>query len=164
MVAISFSVYELKGSIETGIAEANGLIRFWNSSPKIKRQTIRLINVSFKKRTWEETINLINSNKRLPYNTIQNTKVLHLYWKQRTPECEKLGTVNLKDIFPIKFEPSKIVRRYDKDFFMSHTLDSSEKFALALRDGFPNYEKLKDWFLKTHGLKIYSYFFAVIRW
>lgn len=168
MVAISFSVSTMRDWVENGIAESNGFIFTGAFPPRVKRQTIRIINYDMTGKTIFLSHKEILENPRLKYNQIAKKKKLQLYWKQRTPECEKLGEVFLKEIFPIRFISSRVtpfgIFKLDGNFVIEKRLSETEEQSLAYQDGFSSIQDLKAWFLKTHKKKLFYFYFAVIRW
>ncbi len=76
---------------------------------------------------------------------VQPGTTLHLFWKLRTPTCERLGEgpcTYRSD--PIKFQD------FDHD--------------LAIRDGFTSLEEMQGWFRSTYKKQAETQEYVVLRW
>ena len=115
MVIVSFSVPKLKPMVLNGT----------------KQQTIRLMN-----KKW------INA-----FDKIENfyTVKLQLYWKQRSPNNEKLMEVECKSIQPIKL--------------------SEITLEIAKADGFETLDECLTWFKNTYKkVDFETQYLALIKW
>lgn len=90
---------------------------------------------------------------------------LYLYTGMRTKQCQKLKTANctmaagfrITDGDYSGFPAVRII-----DGFTSITLKSLDQLnALAMRDGFADFNEMKAWFNDTHGLPFVG---QLIRW
>lgn len=96
------------------------------------------------------------------FHAILRKKQLQLYWKQRTPECEKLAEAQLKEIYRIYFHPKKRIIKYS--FPNQRLLSLEEMDQLAIRDGFVDFEHMWAWFERKYKAKMFSQSFMVICW
>ena len=69
---------------------------------------------------------------------------LALYWKQRSPECEKLGESVCTETFPI----FKLAGWWNKTYSDGHSemMVEDELTDIALRDGFDTVADFEAWF------------------
>ncbi len=76
---------------------------------------------------------------------VQPGTTLHLFWKLRTPECERLGEGNcIYRSEPIRFQ------EFDHD--------------LSIRDGFTSLDEMQGWFRSTYKDKAETQEYVVIQW
>lgn len=76
---------------------------------------------------------------------VQPGMTLHLFWKLRTPECERLGEGDCTyRSDPIQFQD------FDHD--------------LAIRDGFDSLEEMQTWFRSTYKKQAETQEYVVLRW
>ena len=108
------------------------------------------------------------SEKR--FNQLKNAKVLHIYWKLRTKECQLLFLADLVDLFRIRFTEEKkvkvIIESYsfgDIEYLVSHILTDDELDDLVKHDGFNSVDEMFDWFYNKYGDSMYEKEFMVIR-
>jgi len=71
---------------------------------------------------------------------------LYLYWKQRSPECEKLGETVCTKVSKSLINQDGV--NVDDKIIINQT--GLDQFAIA--DGFDNWQQLIEFFDKTHGL------------
>ena len=76
---------------------------------------------------------------------VQAGTTLHLFWKLRTPECERLGEG------PCTYRSNPIR-------FQDFDLD------LAIRDGFTSLEEMQAWFRSTYKKEAETQEYVVLRW
>jgi len=115
---------------------------------------------------------ILNETKRqtirkLRKRPIQEGDILHLYWKLRTKQCEKLGHAFCVEEYRISMSIDNgelCVLRYPGCFGAGITrLKFKELWKLAVDDGFESIEEMKKWFKKTHS-NLDGETFQVIRW
>jgi hypothetical protein len=80
-------------------------------------------------------------------NPIKKGDTLHLWWKQRSPEREKLGEARCNGIINVTIYPRCVNNSTDQSITDPSTLD---RFAIA--DGFDSWLHMVEWFSNTHGL------------
>lgn len=73
-------------------------------------------------------------------NPIKSGDKLYLYWKQRSPECEKLGEAICSRATAIEITKNNFTLPY----IFASTMPVLNAFAIA--DGFDNWEKLVEFF------------------
>lgn len=79
---------------------------------------------------------------------IKEGDVLYMYWKQRSQtEREKLGEAKCVKIRQVQIFREYLIEDQNKFCQIKQYLD---KFAIA--DGFDNWDEMRDFFDKTHGL------------
>ena len=71
-------------------------------------------------------------------------ETLHLYWKLRTKECERLMSVPCREVFLIKWK------------------DMRDNLDLAVRDGFNDLDEFREWFARYEPKDETE--FMVVRW
>jgi len=109
------------------------------------------------------------SEKR--FNQLKNARVLHIYWKQRTKECQLLFLADLVDLFRIRFTEEKKVKKIIENYssgdieylVFSHFLTDNELDDLVKFDGFNSVDEMFDWFYNKYGDSMYEKEFMVIR-
>lgn len=106
-----------------------------------KKQTIR---------KWSET--RVNQMKKL--------KVLQLYWKQRTPECELIKEVVLDEIVKVRFGPMGLMFFDDGGWNYFRIADMHQ---IALLDGFTDFGRMENWFFNKYN-ELEKQIFSLIRW
>ena len=84
--------------------------------------------------------------KKSRKNPIKAGDKLGLYWKQQSPECEKLGEANCTRVTPIEISKNRLVLPYISGG-MFNVLN-----AFAIADGFDDWNQLIEFFEKTYGL------------
>ncbi|MCA6521781.1 MAG: hypothetical protein IM596_07980 [Pseudanabaena sp. M051S1SP2A07QC] len=77
---------------------------------------------------------------------IKQGEKLYLWWKQRSPEREKLGEATCTKVSKIEIE----TRFIQLDGKLINRMDDLDKIAIA--DGFDNWLGMMEWFSNTHGL------------
>jgi len=128
--------------------------------------------VSFSKRGFKKKVKLGIKTQTIRRETVRWKKLkvgdsLKLFWKMRTPQCEKLGTGICTKIIRIRFK--KVA--YHKQLFllMQNTEELSfysnnDKEIIARRDGFKDADEMFRWFHKTHREEMFKGIFRIIRW
>ena len=84
--------------------------------------------------------------KKSRKNPIKAGDKLNLCWKQRSPECEKLGEAICSRATPIEISKNRLVLPYVSSG-MFNVLN-----AFAIADGFDNWNQLIEFFEETYGL------------
>ena len=84
--------------------------------------------------------------KKSRKNPIKAGDKLDLYWKQRSPESEKLGEAICKRIDSIEITASY----FSLPYIFASTMNVLNAFAIAY--GFDNWNQLIEFFEETHGL------------
>ena len=79
-------------------------------------------------------------------NPIKEGELLYMWWKQRSPQREKLGEANCIRVTPIEINKSNFTLPY---IFGSTTAILN---AFAIADGFDNWQQLIEFFENTHSL------------
>ncbi len=79
-------------------------------------------------------------------NPIKEGETLYMWWKQRSPQREKLGEATCIKVSKIDIE-TRFIRLNDE---LINDIDSLDKVAIA--DGFDNWFCMMEWFADTHGL------------
>jgi hypothetical protein len=81
-------------------------------------------------------------------NPINEGQTLYMWWKQRSPQREKLGEAKCTKTTPITIQETKAILTYPDsgDYEIVHL----DKFAIA--DGFDNWQQLIEFFDEAHGL------------
>ena len=77
---------------------------------------------------------------------IKEGELLYMWWKQRSPECEKLGEAICSRATPIEITKNNFTLPY----IFASTIPVLNAFAIA--DGFDNWQKLVEFFDDVHGL------------
>ena len=114
---------------------------------------------------------ILNGTKRqtirkLRKRPIQEGDMLHLYWKLRTKQCEKLGIspciehflINIQSEYWVGRQRMRILKFENDEYipmFYKETLD------IAVRDGFKDDVEMLLWFAERYPL---PETFEVIRW
>ena len=84
--------------------------------------------------------------KKSRKNPIKAGDKLDLYWKQQSPESEKLGETICKRVTPIEITASY----FSLPYIFASTVNILNAFAIA--DGFDDWNQLIEFFEETHGL------------
>lgn len=92
-------------------------------------------------------------------NPIKVGETLYLWWKQRSPEREKLGEATCTSIKHVFINNGVEIKKADDDFAAFLSGEQLEEFAIA--DGFNNWQELVEFFESTHGLPFEG---IVIQW
>jgi hypothetical protein len=95
--------------------------------------------------------------RKLRKHPIKVGDKLHLYWKLRTKQCEKLGEGICTEIFLLHISPSAFI-------IGDQRLSSPELETLARLDGFASFYDLVVALQKMHHIDTESGFFQVVRW
>ena len=82
-------------------------------------------------------------------NPIKEGGTLYMYWKQRSPECEKLGEAKCIKVREISICTDSYNFPDDQYSLVDHPVHLNN-FAIA--DGFNNWQELVKFFESTHGL------------
>jgi hypothetical protein len=86
-------------------------------------------------------------------NPIKKGETLYLWWKQRSPQREKLGKAKCININPIEIDDDRVHILDTENFCNTTTYSSKEALdRFAISDGFNNWQELAEFFEKTHGL------------
>jgi hypothetical protein len=89
-------------------------------------------------------------------NPIKEGETLYIWWKQRSPEREKLGEASCTKVSDIIIIRDEVVNVSEQIIINKDNLDN---FAIA--DGFSNWQKLVEFFESTHGLPFTG---VLIKW
>jgi len=81
-------------------------------------------------------------------NPIKESETLYIWWKQRSPEREKLGEASCTKVSDILIIRDEMVNVSEQ--IIINNKDNLDNFAIA--DGFSNWQKLVEFFESTHGL------------
>lgn len=85
---------------------------------------------------------------------------LYLYTGQRTKKARRIGVVECASVHAVKiFRKGAVVEGDEGDVVYDEHHDAREAFAGA--DGFEDWESMREWFEKHHGLPFRG---LVIRW
>lgn len=88
---------------------------------------------------------------------LKNNLTLHLWYKSRTPERQKLGEVQRTGLELIRLQPGGVIfmnKKFEEPFF---------KDGFARLDGFLNYDEMYSWFAKRNP-DLDTQEFMCIRW
>jgi hypothetical protein len=77
---------------------------------------------------------------------IKEGETLYMWWKQRSPQREKLGEASCVRVTPIQIYKNGFVMPY----ISGQLPEILDKFAIA--DGFDNWQQLIEFFEDAHGL------------
>ena len=87
--------------------------------------------------------------RKLRKRPIKELDLLHLYWKSRTKECEKLKEAHCL---------------FEKKLTWEQINALEYRNVLAQLDGFTDWYEMQKWFYETHGEDIYPETFQIISW
>ena len=87
--------------------------------------------------------------RKLRKRPIKELDLLHLYWKSRTKECEKLKEARCLFEFKLTWKQITLLKHRN---------------LLAHLDNFTDWYAMEKWFHETHGEEIYSETFQIICW
>ena len=118
----------------------------------------------FKEKILDETKH--QTIRKLRKRPIQEGDILHLYWKLRTKQCERLGIATCNQHFLVNISSEYWVGRQRIRITKFENgewcpMSYKETLDLAVRDGFKDDVEMLLWFTARHPL---SQIFEVIRW
>jgi len=99
---------------------------------------------------------ILNGSKRqtirgIRKNPIKEGEKLYLWWKQRSPQREKLGEAKCVSIRHVYINNGVEIKK-PNDNFASFLINDGELNQFAIADGFDNWQQLIEFFENAHGL------------
>lgn len=109
---------------------------------------------------------ILDGSKRQTIRAIRKRPIkvgdkLYLWWKQRTPDREKLGEANCINIAPITIRKDGYSIQSEKFFNSGEFTDYLSLSLMAIADGFKDWQELVEFFENSHGLPFEG---VVIQW
>lgn len=132
---LSFSIPNMRPYIEAGIRQAKGE----HVSERVKRQTIRELKPGGR---YEHLLNNLKYIEPVD---------LHIWWKSRTPEREKLGTVRLLSVERIIIRNQGGILQVCREAYPPGPMSDYGIVRLARADGFNGTVRFADFFVPNPG-------------
>jgi len=116
-------------------------------------------------RTKEQTIRRLGTIRKRDYKKWKKTRKFwyRLYWKMRTPDCEALMEVAVKNMIPIQMKWKGFGEVFAIRFENGKELSLEEKRKLAHDDGFEDLAGFKLFFANHYNLRKWQNL-VIIRW